>query len=84
MVGSGHTGNLSTTDTLGPENQFVMQRFPLFREVYFVCLAICLDPQKQSVIERFLLPGVSVTRDSTVLATYAHVVLELLLPVAVW
>ena len=48
--------NLSITDTLGPEKQFVIQRFPLFRG-YLISIAISLDPQKQSVIERFLLLG---------------------------
>jgi hypothetical protein len=41
-------------DTLVPEIQFVEQRFPPFR-VCFICISIYLDPQKQSVIERFLL-----------------------------
>ena len=53
-------------DTLGPEKQFVIQRFPLFRG-YFICIAICLDPRKQSAIERFLLLGEFVTRGATVL-----------------
>ena len=44
--------NLSITDTLGPEKQFFIWRFPLFRG-YFTCVTIYLDPQKQSVIERF-------------------------------
>jgi hypothetical protein len=57
--------NLSITDTLGPEKQFVVQRFPLFRG-YFICIAIYLDPQKQSVIERFPLLGEFVIRGSTV------------------
>ena len=48
--------NLSTTHSLGPEKQFAIQRFLLFRG-YFTCIAICLDPQKQSVIERFPLLG---------------------------
>ena len=48
--------NLSITDTSGPEKQVVIQRFPLFRG-YFICTAIFLVPQKQSVIERFLLLG---------------------------
>ena len=48
--------NLSITDTLGPEKQFVIERFPLLRG-YFMCTAICLDPRKPSVIERFSLLG---------------------------
>ena len=52
-------------DTLGPEKQFAIQRFPLFRG-YFVCIAIYLVPQKQSVIERFLLLGEFVVRGLTV------------------
>ena len=48
--------NLSITDTLGTEKQFVIQRFPLFRG-YFTRTAIYLDPQKQSAIERFSLLG---------------------------
>ena len=57
--------NLSITDTLRPEKQFVIQRFPLFRG-YFICTAIYQDPQKQSVIERFPLLGEFVVRGSTV------------------
>ena len=52
-------------DTLGTKKQFVVQRFPLFRG-YFVCTAIYLVPQKQSVIERFSLLGEFVKRGSTV------------------
>jgi hypothetical protein len=37
----------TVTDTLGPENQFAVQRFPLFRG-YFMCIAIYLDPYEQS------------------------------------
>ena len=48
--------NLSITDTLGPEKQFVTQRYPLLRG-YFTCIAIYLVPQKQSVIERLPLVG---------------------------
>jgi hypothetical protein len=62
--------NLSITDTLGPEKQFVVQRFPLFRG-YFICIAIYLDPQKQSVIKRFPLLG-SCLRGSTVVLEYTH------------
>ena len=47
--------DLSIADTLGSEVQYVMQRFPLFRG--FLMHIICLDPQKQSVIERFPLLG---------------------------
>ena len=57
--------DLSITDTLGPEKQFVIQRFPLFRG-YLACTAIYLDPQKQSVIERFPLLGEFIKRGSTV------------------
>ena len=57
--------NLSMTDTLGPEKQVAIQRFPLFRS-YFICIAIYLDPQKQSVIERFSLLGEFVISSSTV------------------
>ena len=56
--------NLSITDTLGPEKQFVIQRFPLLRG-YFICTAIYQVPQKQSVIERFPLLGEFVIRGST-------------------
>ena len=35
--------NLSITDTLGPEEQFVVQRFPLLRS-YFIYTIIYLDP----------------------------------------
>ena len=56
--------NLSITKTLGPEKQFVVQRFPLFRG-YFVCTAIYLDTRKQFVIERFQLLGEFVIRSST-------------------
>ena len=48
--------NFSITDTLGPEKQFVIQRFPLL-SVYFIHIAIYLGPQKQSVMERFSLLG---------------------------
>ena len=58
-------GNVSITDTLGPEKQLVVQRFPLFRG-YFIHIAIYLDPQKQSVIESFSLLGEFVMRGSTV------------------
>ena len=54
--------NLSTTDTLGAEKQFVIQRFPLFRGC-FICIAVYLDPQKWSAIERFSLLGEFVIRD---------------------
>ena len=57
--------NLSITDTLGPEKQFVIQKFPLFRR-YLICTAIYLVPQKQSVIERFPLVGEFVKRGSVV------------------
>ena len=50
--------------TLETEKQFVIRRFSLFRD-YFICIAIYLDPQKQSVIERFLLLGEFVVRDSS-------------------
>ena len=46
--------NLSMTDTLGTEKLVVIQRFPLFKG-YFICISIYLDPQRQSVIERFSL-----------------------------
>ena len=36
--------NLSITDTLGPDEQFAIQRFPLFRG-YFTCATIYLVPQ---------------------------------------
>ena len=36
--------NLSITDTLGPEKQFVIQKFPLFKG-YFICTIIYPDPQ---------------------------------------
>ena len=62
------TGNLSITDTLGPEKQFVIQRFPLFRG-YYICIAIHLDPQKQSVMERFSQLGEFVMSGSTVALT---------------
>ena len=55
---------VSIIDTLGTEKQFVIQRFPLFRGC-FICTAIYLDPQKQSVIERFSLLGEFVIRGST-------------------
>ena len=58
--------DLSITDTLGTEKQFVIQRFPLFRG-YFIRPAIYLVPQKQSVIERFSLLGEFVKRGSAVL-----------------
>ena len=58
--------NLSIMDTLGPEKQFVIERFPLLK-AYFMCTAICLDPRKPSVIERFSLLGEFVIRGSTVL-----------------
>ena len=45
-------GNLSTMNTLRPEKQFVIQRFPLFRG-YLIYLSMYLDPRKQFVIERF-------------------------------
>ena len=48
--------NLSITDALVTEKHFVMQRFPPFGG-YFTCVTIYLDPQKQSVIERFMLSG---------------------------
>ena len=48
-------------DTLRPEKQFVIRRFPLYRG-YFICTAIYLNPQKQSVIERFPLLGEFVIR----------------------
>ena len=57
--------NLSITDTLGPEKQFAIQRFPLFRGC-FTYRAIYLVPPKQFVIERFLLLGEFVIRGSTV------------------
>ena len=57
--------NLSTMDTLGPEKQCVIQRFPLFRG-YFTCMAIYLDAQKQFVVERFPLLGELVIRGSAV------------------
>ena len=57
--------NVSITDTLEPEKQFVILRFPLIRG-YFICIAIYQDPQKQSVIERFPLLGELVKRGSTV------------------
>jgi hypoxia-inducible factor 1-alpha inhibitor (HIF hydroxylase) len=44
----------SITDTSGTTKQFVIQNFPLFR-AYFIFIAICLNPQKQTVTERFLL-----------------------------
>jgi hypothetical protein len=34
-----------TSDTLGPEKQFIIQRFPLFKG-RLTCIAIYLDPQK--------------------------------------
>ena len=58
--------NLSITDTLGTEKQFVIQRFPLFRGC-FIYMAIHSDPQKQSVIERFPLLGEFVIRGSSVI-----------------
>ena len=48
------TVDLSITDTLGPENQFVTQRFTLFRG-YFMLRAIYFDPQEHSVIGKLLL-----------------------------
>jgi hypothetical protein len=51
---------------LGPEQQLVALKFPPFRD-YSICIAIYLDPQKQSVIERFLLLGEFVIRGSAVL-----------------
>ena len=57
--------NLSITDTLGPEKQFAVQRFPQFRGC-FTYRAIYLVPPKQFVIERFLLLGEFVIRGSTV------------------
>ena len=44
----------SITDTSGTTKQFVIQKFPLFR-AYFIFIAICLNPQKQTVTEGFLL-----------------------------
>ena len=46
--------NLSIMDTLGTEKRSVIQRFPLFRG-YFMHITIHLNPQKQFVVERFLL-----------------------------
>ena len=43
----------------------VVQRFPLFGD-YFMHIAKHLDPQKQSVIERFSLLGEFVIRGSTI------------------
>ena len=57
--------NLSITDTLGTEKQFVIKRFPLFRGC-FIYMAIHSDPQEQFVIERFPLLGEFVIRGSTV------------------
>ena len=57
--------NLPITDTLGAEKQFVIPRFPLFGGA-FIYITIYLDPQKQSVIERFLLLEELVMRGSTV------------------
>ena len=53
--------NLSIRDTLGPEKQFVIQTFPLFRG-YFIHITICLDPQMQSVIEVSTIRGVCYKR----------------------
>ena len=61
--------NLCITDTLGTEKQFAVQRFPLFRG-YFIHIAIYLDPEKQSVIERFSLLVEFVIRGSTVMCTH--------------
>ena len=52
-------------DNLGTAKQFVIQRFPLFRG-QFTGIVIYLDPQKQSVIERFPLLGEFGIRGSTV------------------
>ena len=68
--------NLSTTDTLGTEKQFAIQKFPLFRG-YFICIAMYLDPQKQSVIERFSLLGEFVNRGSTVCTVHTKIVKHL-------
>ena len=57
--------DLSIMDTLGPEKQFVVQRFPLFRGC-FTCVTIYLVPQQQSVIERFPLLRELVVRGSPV------------------
>ena len=45
----------------GYTEQSVIERFPLFRG-YFICTAMNLDPQKQSVIERFQVLEEFVTR----------------------
>ena len=58
--------NLSITDTLEIEKQFVIERFPLFRGC-FMYMAIHSGPQVQFVIERFPLLGEFVMRDFTVL-----------------
>ena len=63
--------NLSITDALGTEKQFVIQRFPLFRG-YFTHITTYLDPQGQSVIERFPLFGEFVIRGSSVY-TYMYI-----------
>ena len=51
-------------DTLGSEKQFVIQRSN--STIQRSCVTIYLDPQKQSVIERFPLLGEFVKRGSTV------------------
>ena len=41
--------NLSITDTLGTEKQFVMKRFPIFRG-YFICSTIYIWTHESSLL----------------------------------
>ena len=71
VAGTCDTVDLSTKDTLGTVKQFIMRRCPLFRG-NFMHIAIHLDPQKQSVVERFLLLGEFVIRGSTVVGVFMY------------
>jgi hypothetical protein len=59
-------------DTLGPEKQFVVQRFPLVRGYSILCIAIYLDPQKQSVIEKFPLYPYTIAHKNQLIEVYRN------------